>query len=215
VPERIEAGPLLSAAGSLALFASLFVDWYGDRRQGFSAWTVFEVWDLALAALALVGVAAVAGQLGAQLPVRPRVLPLLGVAALVIVVSQILNHPPAGVGRGLETGAWIGLAGSLAMVGGALLGVARVSVEVRVEEAGRPPAPGDRRRPAATAREAADAPDLLAANEVAEEAAAEAAAVEPEVQDELYPERERHGPIGAEDPEVWRSGPDDETRRIE
>jgi hypothetical protein len=43
----------------------------------------------------------------------------------------------------------------------------------------------------------------------------EAADVEPEVHDELYPAEERHGPIGADDPEPWTAGPEDETLRFE
>ena len=39
----------------------------------------------------------------------------------------------------------------------------------------------------------------------------EAAAMEPEVQDELYPAEEREGPIGADDPELWRDPSEDET----
>ena len=52
-PRRLDAGAVVAAGGAVLLLISLFLDWYGDGGLGYSAWTVFEVIDLALAAIAL------------------------------------------------------------------------------------------------------------------------------------------------------------------
>jgi hypothetical protein len=178
---KIEIGPLIAAAGAILLIVSLFLNWYDE----FSAFTVFEVLDLVLVGLALaalVSLADAAGVIsggplggGAALP--------LGAAALAIVASQLINHPPAGTDRDVSLGLWLALGGSALMVGGALLATAKISLAVGVERRQR------RRRPARPAPEPPHAP-------------AEARRAEPEVHDELYPDEERRGPIGADDPET-------------
>jgi hypothetical protein len=119
---------------ALVLLGSLFVDWY---EPGLTAWTAFEVLDLVLAALALATIAVAAQSLGAGF-VKAR-LPegvLLGVAAaaLVIVVSQLINHPPRALARDPDAGIWLALGASLVLLAGAALGSSHLSV-VRVEEA--------------------------------------------------------------------------------
>jgi hypothetical protein len=131
MPQRINGGQALVVLGALALVVSLFLHWYEPSR---SAWTVFEVWDLVLAAI---GIAA----LGTVVPARrvanrmepfvpQRWLPMLGVAALIIVVAALINHPPAARDSSLELGAWIGLAGSIVLVAGAVLTTARISLVI-------------------------------------------------------------------------------------
>jgi len=177
---RLDAGPILAAIGAALLLTSLFLDWY---EPGLSAWTVFEVIDLLLAGLAVAGLVGAAGHLRWDLPVRDLSLPVIGAAALVLVVSQLLNHPPAAYDNHPDTGIWLALSGSALLLVGAILSVASVSLAVSFapKQDADPPAPE------------------------------EAAAAEPEVQDELYPEPERAGPIGQDDPETLRAGPDDET----
>lgn len=175
---RIDFGPLLAAVGGLLLLVSLFLHWY---QPGLSAWTVFEVWDLVLAALGLAGVwVALAGVVW-EAPVREGALPLVGGAALVIVVSQLINHPPAAQGASLESGAWLGLGGAALMAAAGALSATGVSFSLSV---GSAPAEREPRRRGRSS------------------VANEAAAVEPEVHDELYPVQERSGPIGADDPET-------------
>jgi peptidoglycan/LPS O-acetylase OafA/YrhL len=130
MPERFDGGRLLLAVGAIVVLISLFVDWF---KPDLTAWTVFEVEDLVLAAIAIGALLAVLAEALPSVGLRPPaawVLPALGVAALVLVVASLLNHPPAAVGRPPDTGAWIALAGSLTMVLGALLGMGRVSVVV-------------------------------------------------------------------------------------
>ncbi|HYP48691.1 MAG TPA: hypothetical protein VEQ61_08665 [Thermoleophilaceae bacterium] len=125
----LSLGPLIGLVGALLLLVSLFLDWWEEL----TAWTVFEFLDLLLAVIALAAIAALLDALGVRVMrgVRGSRLALpLALAALVIVVSQLLNDPPAVVGGGNDhdVGIWLALAGSAVMVLGALLSVARISV---------------------------------------------------------------------------------------
>jgi hypothetical protein len=178
---EIQLGPLVAAAGAVLLVVSLFLDWYDD----FSGFTVFEVLDLVLAGLALAALVALAEAVGllSAGPLRGGAALPLGAGALAIVASQLINHPPAGTGRDVSIGLWLALGGSALIVGGSLLATAKISLAVGVERRER------RRRPARPVAERPQAP-------------AEARRAEPKVQDELYPEEERRGPIGSDDPET-------------
>src|SRR5947207_1940707 len=56
MPERIDGGQALVAIGAIALIVSLFLSWYEPGR---SAWTVFEVWDIVLAAIGIAALASI------------------------------------------------------------------------------------------------------------------------------------------------------------
>jgi len=118
---------LLIGVGAILLVVSLFLDWF---EPGLSAWTVFEAWDLVLAALALMALAGVASRLefGARRPDGWLLIPAL--VAPVVVIASLLNHPPAAQGADQDPliGIWLALAGSLLMVLGALAAIARISV---------------------------------------------------------------------------------------
>ena len=128
-PRRVPIGPLLAALGAVALLVSLFLDWYEDL----TAWTVFEFLDLLLAGLALAALLAFARELGVLGRVRSGLLLPLAALAFVIVLSQLLNHPPAGHEEDKDVGLWIALAASAVMLAGALLASARISLAVDVE----------------------------------------------------------------------------------
>jgi len=148
VPNRL-AGFLLLGAGAILLIVSLFLDWF---EPGLSAWTVFEVWDMVLASLALAALAAVAATLNVW-RARPDSWALVpAVVATVVVVVSLLNHPPAAQGLDQDPmiGIWLALAGSLLMLIGAVLAVARISLAVdlaapgpAVSRPGRTPEPPD------------------------------------------------------------------------
>jgi hypothetical protein len=129
---QIALGPLLGAAGAVLLIVGLFFDWYG----GLSAFTSFEVLDLVLLGLALAALVSLAERLGLRLRrvgVGPGAALPLGLAALAIVASQLINHPPAGIDRDPELGLWLSLGGAGLLVAGSLLSVARVSLAIDVE----------------------------------------------------------------------------------
>jgi hypothetical protein len=139
MPERLNAGHLIAAVGALALFVSLFLDWY---EPGYSAWTVFELIDLLLAVIAALTLLAAAEDF-LRRPNPPlsagRWLPVLGAGALLLVVVSIVNNPPAVVDASEEVGAWIGLAGAILIGIGALLAERRISVVVSPRERGAAP----------------------------------------------------------------------------
>jgi hypothetical protein len=132
---------MVAAAGGALLLVSLFLDWYGDDGDGFSAWTLFEVIDLLLAGIALLAISTVLShEVDSRLPRAPLL--LLGAAALVLTASQLIDEPPAAVGGEfeLQTGAWLALAGSALLLAGGFMSVARVSFSVEHREP-RPASP--------------------------------------------------------------------------
>src|SRR3954447_24402273 len=130
MPARINGGQALIVVGAIVLFVSRLLHWYEPGR---SAWTVLEVWDLVLAAIAV-------GAIAAVIPLRPsgvdrhlvpeRWLPALAVAAPVIVAVALVNHPPAARGAGPEVGAWLALGAAVVLVAGAILSRARISLVI-------------------------------------------------------------------------------------
>jgi hypothetical protein len=186
---QIPIGPVVAAVGAVLLVVSLFLDWY-EEVSGF---TVFELVDLLLVLLALLTVFSLASGLGL---VRPALSPpvSLGVAlfALVVVVTQILNDPPAvaGVaGPAKDLGIWLALAGSALMLAGALL--AGTQISLAVEARPRAAAPGD--EDATTRETAAPRPGEPAArpdpNQPAPRGASRPAGAPPETSPGGAPER--------------------------
>jgi hypothetical protein len=150
---NIDAGPLLSLAGGIVLFVSLFLHWY---QPGVSAWTVFEVIDLLLAMSALAAILIALRLL--QLDLVPFI-PLRaeepygltsGIVAFVLVCSQLLNHPPAAQHEGVIFGAWLGLGGSALMLAGGIATIAWVSLRVSFDRRPSAPEPVAPREPGET-----------------------------------------------------------------
>src|SRR5688500_7680167 len=138
-PRRVDAGAAVAALGALLLLVSLFLDWYGDEREGYSAWTLFELIDLVLAGIALITLSTFLSrsEIERRLPQAPLL--LLGSAALVLTVSQLIDAPPMVALSEFdpETGAWLALAGSALLLAGAFMSVARVSFSVEHREPAR------------------------------------------------------------------------------
>jgi hypothetical protein len=152
--ERFDAGAGLVAVGAVLLLVSLFIDWY---KPGGDAWQVFESLDLILAAAGVCGLLALAPRLAAG--GLGRALPIITAAAFVIVAVQLLDPPPLASDSDLGTGAWLALAATALMAGGALLGAASISVTVDVhgrERRRRMSAIDARQGAAAAAEEPAD-----------------------------------------------------------
>jgi hypothetical protein len=134
---RLESGPLLVTVGALLLLVSLFLTWYSGQLE-LTAWDVFEVWDLVLAALAVAAVTASVGLLAPEAAViDQRWLPGLVLAALVVVAVEIVDPPPAALGADPATGAWLAFGGAVLMGVGAVLTFSRVRLAFTVE--GRDP----------------------------------------------------------------------------
>jgi hypothetical protein len=149
--ERFDAGTGLVAVGAVLLLVSLFIDWYDP---GGDAWAVFESLDVLLAGAAVCGLLAVAPRFGAG--GLGRALPVITVAAFAVVLVQLIDPPPVVSDSDLATGAWLALAATATMAGGAILGAASISVtvDVRGRERRRRTAAIDARESAAAAAEA-------------------------------------------------------------
>jgi hypothetical protein len=128
---RFEAGPVLVIIGAIVLLVSLFIDWFSP---GVTAWTVFEVLDLLLAALALGAMVAAFGLMMPETALLDRRwLPPLVVVTIVVVASQIIDPPPAVSDGDVDDGAWLALGASAAMLLGAVLIFSRVHLAVTIE----------------------------------------------------------------------------------
>lgn len=128
---KIEVGPLVALAGAVLLLVSLFLEWFAP---GASAWDVFESLDLLLAGLAIGAGLAALGMLAPELAVLSRRwLAPLGVLALIIVASQLLDPPPAVAEGERAVGAWLALAAAALIAAGAALSFSRVRFAVTVE----------------------------------------------------------------------------------
>jgi hypothetical protein len=127
---KIPVGPLVASIGALLLIVSLFLDWY----ETLTGWTVFEIVDLVLVGLALWAIFSLAGGLGiVKASVNPTAMLIGTIVALVIVVTQVVNDPPAVAGGGgpdKEIGIWLALAGAGLMVAGAVLATTHISLAV-------------------------------------------------------------------------------------
>ena len=132
-------------------------DWY----DGLTGHTVFEFLDLLLTGLALAALFALRPRRAVRAP-RARAALGIGLLALIIVLSQVVNDPPAVAGpngRDQATGIWLALAGAALMVAGAVLSTARIAIAVEPRE--RPQSRADRHahgRGADGRRRAASAP---------------------------------------------------------
>jgi hypothetical protein len=153
---QLAVGPLIAAVGALLLIVSLFLDWY----ETFTGFTIFEFLDLLLVLLALAMIVSLAGGMGLMKPaVSPGLSLAVALFTVFVVLSQIINDPPAVIGPGpdKDIGIWLALSGSALMVAGAVLGYAHISLALETRPRERPaerdvasvPAPGAPTRPEA------------------------------------------------------------------
>jgi hypothetical protein len=110
-PARISPGETIAAASGIALFLFLFFHWFA----GASAWKVFDVVDLLLAAIAIVAVA-VAGTkaMGNRLfgDSAGLILLLLGTVAASITLTFVLE------GNNRQVGLWLSFFAALGLLYG-------------------------------------------------------------------------------------------------
>jgi hypothetical protein len=127
---HIPLGPLVASVGAVLLLVSLFLEWYGQV----TGWTVFELADLLLAGLALWALLGLARALGLiRLPDTAVAILAPALLALVIVLVQIVNDPPAVAGPAgpdKEIGIWLALGGAGLMALGAVLATTHISLAV-------------------------------------------------------------------------------------
>jgi hypothetical protein len=131
---NIPFGPLIAAIGAVMLLVSLFLNWY----EGLTAFTVFEIVDIVLVVCALLIVLQLAGGMGLMKPpVSPVVSLLVALFALGVVLTQLLNDPPAvagGNGPDRDIGIWLAVAGTVLMATGAFLATANISLSIEARD---------------------------------------------------------------------------------
>jgi hypothetical protein len=127
---RVPLGPLIAAIGAVMLLVSLFLNWY----EGLTAFTVFELVDIVLVVCTLVIVLQLAGGMGLMKPpTSPVVSLLVALFALFVVLTQLLNDPPAVAGSNgpdRDIGIWLAVAGAVLMATGAFLATANISLSI-------------------------------------------------------------------------------------
>jgi hypothetical protein len=148
--QRLDLGTALQALGAVLVLIALFLRWYDP---GGSAWRVFEIVDLLLAALAVGALAVTARRLAGGDEGTPGWVQAISLAVLVIVAYELIDKPPAARDSALQTGAWLALGGAVVMAIGALLHRARIGIIIDVRERDR------RRRVSAVDRRAGEAAD--------------------------------------------------------
>jgi hypothetical protein len=157
MPERIDARPVLTMIGGALLLVGLFMTWYvipvpppaeGGNAVG-NAWAVFESLDLIMAAIAIAAIYVAYEQMTGEPRLGVGWLLPLGLLALVVVVSQMLDPPPL-IGTEVDpgTGAWLGLGGAAAMVIGGVLSAAHVSLALELDSSSSSRTQTTRRRAA-------------------------------------------------------------------
>ncbi len=117
---RLRAGELIALGGSVCVIVSLGLPWYDSPSGSLSAWSTFGV------AVAILIIAAVLGfvlvlvtitEHSSAIPVASAVWSTIGgIAGLVAAIVRVLERPDHA--SGLAAGAWLALAGSVAILVG-------------------------------------------------------------------------------------------------
>jgi hypothetical protein len=144
-PGWLKPGDWLAGLGGVALLVALFLPWYtvseGDGEL--TGWEAFSVIDILLALTAAVGVALAVLSATRRTPAVPVAFGVIGVPvgalAALIVLIRLVDPPGPNTLLGPGPGAWISLAGALAVAAGSWLsirdernrGVPAVPVEAR------------------------------------------------------------------------------------
>lgn len=145
---RLRAGEWILGVAGIALLVSLFLPWYATTGPGASdmtAWESLAVIDLVLALIAALAVLVPIVTATQRIPAVPLALEGLvfsaGAVAIVLVLIRVLALPDGADAR--EWALWLGLAGSVLIPVGALIGMRdeRLSTPGRTTDASGKPAP--------------------------------------------------------------------------
>jgi hypothetical protein len=119
---KVRGGELLALTGAVCVIVSLLLPWYEGSASGtLDAWDTFGAGLVLLLAGAASGLWLFFGALaerGTALPVAAAVWSVpLGIAALISAIVRVLERPDRATG--LCVGAWLALAGAVAILAGA------------------------------------------------------------------------------------------------
>jgi hypothetical protein len=122
-PRWLKPGDWLAGLGGLVLIVSLFLAWYTVSGHNLTGWQSFSVIDVLLCLAGLLGVALAVATAVRRTPAVPVALGVLtgpiGALATLLVLIRIVDPPGPNEFISLCAGAWIALAGALAMTAGA------------------------------------------------------------------------------------------------
>jgi hypothetical protein len=118
---RLRVGELLALAGATCVIVSLLEPWYDGPHGRLDAWETFGAAVVLLMAAACAALALVLSTLAERSPALPVSLAvwstLLGLIAVIAAVVRVLERPDHATS--LCVGAWLALAGALAILLGA------------------------------------------------------------------------------------------------
>lgn len=122
----MRSGELVGALGGLGLLVALFLPWYSVGEDNVTAWQVFSVTDIVLAAAGVAALSVaicVLFRISVSYPVAGSAVATgFGFVAAVLIVIGMINQP--GVGdSGVEFGAWLALLSAIAITIGGYLGM--------------------------------------------------------------------------------------------
>jgi hypothetical protein len=144
-PRWLKAGDWLAGLGGVALLVSLFLPWYrvAGGEGDLSGWEAFSVIDVLLALAGLTGIGLAVLTAVRRTPAVPVAFGVvggpIGLLAALIVLIRIVDPPGPNDLLGPGPGAWLSLAGALAVASGAWVslrdernrGVPAVPIEAR------------------------------------------------------------------------------------
>jgi hypothetical protein len=148
---RLRVGEWITALAGVVLLASLFAPWYGadGDGSGTSGYESLAVLDIVLSLIAVAAVALAVITAGQRLPAVPLTwnvfLVFAGMLGVVLVLIRVADLPDGADAR--EWGLWLGLAGAVGILIGALIALRddrHSSRERYTDLSGRPaPAPAE------------------------------------------------------------------------
>ena len=117
---RLRAGEWVAAASGVTLLVSLFLPWYEPST---SAWEALAAIDVLLAFVAASGVLLAIVTAVQRVPAVPiatsALVAISGLFGVLLVLFRLIDTPDGAAGR--EWALWLGLAGALGIVAGALI----------------------------------------------------------------------------------------------
>jgi hypothetical protein len=120
-PRRVRLGELLALLGAACVIVSLLEPWYEGALGRLDAWDTFGPAVVLLMAAACAALALVLSNLAERSPGLPVSLAvwgvLLGLIAVIAAVVRVLERPDHATS--LCAGAWLALAGAVAILAGA------------------------------------------------------------------------------------------------
>ena len=140
-------GEWITALAGVVLLVSLFLPWYGAADTAtateVSGWEALALLDIVLSLIAAAAVALAVITAAQRLPAVPLTLNTFvvfaGMLAVVLVLVRVVDLPDGAGAR--EWGLWLGLAGALGILVGALVALRddrRVSPDRYTDLSGRP-----------------------------------------------------------------------------